>query len=165
MEVAVMPFGLASAPATFQDLMSRIISEVKQSMAYRELKLTEETDIVVYVDYLGIGSFSKDAHWKVMNLICETLHKYSLRISLKKCQWCALRVKYLGFELDWSEEYGGIIRPQSEKLESLQSLEVKNIKDLRSFLGAANFFRRHLPQFTQRSSRLTDLLKKNVKWN
>ena len=41
---------------------------------------------------------------------------------------------------------------------------MKNQKELRSFLGAMNFYRRHVKNFTFSSAPLTELLKKNVKW-
>jgi hypothetical protein len=42
--------------------------------------------------------------------------------------------------------------------------EVYNLKELRSFLGAMNFYRRHCKNFTFSSAPLTELSKKNVKW-
>ena len=44
-------------------------------------------------------------------------------------------------------------------------LEYRNLTDLRSFLGAANFYRRHLKNFTYSSALLTDKLQKTVPWS
>ena len=41
---------------------------------------------------------------------------------------------------------------------------VKKKKDLRSFIGACIFFRRHVRNFTETSAELTDLTKKDAKW-
>ena len=49
-------------------------------------------------------------------------------------------------------------------VEALLRSEVKNLKDLRKFLGALNFYRRHIPNFTESSAILTDLTKKDAKW-
>ena len=56
------------------------------------------------------------------------------------------------------------------ELISLQSqgtfhLKVANLKLLRRFMSALNFYRRHIPSFTDSSAILTDLTKKDVKWN
>ena len=68
-------------------------------------------------------------------------------------------MEYLGFEL-----HHNFWKPSQSKIAALDTLTVKNLKDLRSFLGALNFLRRHVKNFTYTSTRLTDLLKKDVKW-
>ena len=60
-------------------------------------------------------------------------------------------------------------RPSSSKLEPLLSFTirddpVKGVKDIGSFVGAANFYCRHVKNFTFASAILTDLIKKNASW-
>ena len=43
--------------------------------------------------------------------------------------------------------------------------KTRGVKDIRSFLGACNFYRRHVPNFTYSSHLLTDLTKKHKKWH
>ena len=53
-----------------------------------------------------------------------------------------------------------------KKVEALQkSKKITNLKSLQSFLGACNFYRRHVKNFTFSSAILTELTKKNVPWN
>ena len=40
----------------------------------------------------------------------------------------------------------------------------KGLHDVRSFIGACNFFRRHIKKFTYTSAILTDLIKKSTTW-
>jgi hypothetical protein len=44
-------------------------------------------------------------------------------------------------------------------------MKVRNLADLRAILGCANFYRRHLRDFTSTTSRLTDKLKKDSVWS
>ena len=82
-----------------------------------------------------------------------------LRIKLNKCEFLRTEFEYLGFEIGH-----GWWRPSRKKVEALQGVEVRNLKGLRSFLGACNFYRRHINNFTESSACLTDLTKKGVKW-
>ena len=68
-------------------------------------------------------------------------------------------MEYLGFDLGW-----GCWKPSSKKVHAILKSEVRNLKDLRHFLGAMNFYRRHVRNFTFSSAPLTELTKKNVKW-
>ena len=65
----------------------------------------------------------------------------------------------MGFNIGW-----GTWKPAKSKVEAILRSEVKNLKDLRKFLGVLNFYRRHIPHFTFSSALLTDLTKKNAKW-
>ena len=40
----------------------------------------------------------------------------------------------------------------------------KGLHDVRSFIGACNFYRRHIKNFTYTSAVLTDLIKKSTTW-
>ena len=52
-----------------------------------------------------------------------------------------------------------------KNVESLRSAKVNNLASLRSFLGAANFLRRYVRNFTFSSAILTDLLKHSNRWD
>ena len=41
---------------------------------------------------------------------------------------------------------------------------MKGLHDVRSFIGACNFYRRHIKNFTYTSAVLTDLIKKSTTW-
>ena len=47
-----------------------------------------------------------------------------------------------------------------KKVQAIANFRVNNLKDWRAFLGACNFFRRHVKSFTYSSAGLKDLLKK-----
>ena len=54
-------------------------------------------------------------------------------------------------------------------MQPLQDMQIrddpkKGLHDVRSFVGACNFYRRHIHNFTYSSAPLTDLIKKTTPW-
>ena len=54
-------------------------------------------------------------------------------------------------------------------MQPLQDMQIrddpkKGLHDVRSFIGACNFYRRHIHNFTYSSAPLTDLIKKTNPW-
>ena len=55
------------------------------------------------------------------------------------------------------------------KMQPLQDMQIrddpkKGLHDVRSFIGACNFYRRHIHNFTYSSAPLPDLIKKTDPW-
>ena len=65
---------------------------------------------------------------------------------------------------------GVVIRPnrvemKEEKVDGVLSWpEPKNVKDVRKFLGLANYYRRFIKDFTQVTRPMNVLTRKDVKW-
>jgi hypothetical protein len=83
-EYLVMPFGLTSAPASFQELMNSVFSEF-----LRRFVLVFFDDILVY---------SKDIaqHRKHLKLVLQVLRAHQLKAKLSKCSFATPSVDYLG---------------------------------------------------------------------
>lgn len=145
-----LPFGLATAPTTFQRTMNMILGSVlgKHTIAYLD-------DVVVY-------SQSFEDH---MRNLCETLTLLSeagLKLNLSKCELVKSSIKFLGFRVS-----GEGIAPDPDKIKSLSEMPApKNVKEIRRFLGGAGFFRKHIPNFATIASPLTILTRKDstFKW-
>jgi len=154
----IMPFGLTNAPGVFQELMMKVISQMKLKPRVRDL-LKKGCVTGVFFDDVGLGSDSIEDHRALLEeffTVCQGNH---LRIKLTKCEFCTNEMEYLGFDIGY-----GSWKPSRKKVEALANQQVKNLKELRSFLGACNFYRRHIENFTFSSATLTDLTKKGVKW-
>ena len=75
----VMPFGLTTAPATFQELMSRVFEGLD--------KFT-----VAYLDDILIYSTMLEEHLAHIQKVFDKLREHSLRLKLNKCSFLRLRL-------------------------------------------------------------------------
>ena len=82
----------------------------------------------------------------------------------KKCEFMKEEMEYLG-----SDVGSGWWKPAASKMQPLQDMQIrddpkKGLHDVRSFVGACNFYRRHIHNFTYSAAPLTDLIKKTTPW-
>ena len=160
----VMPFGVSSAPAIFQELMNKVLQKVRLRPRVKAL-LKRGAELEVHIDDVCLGTNSQEDHLILLEeffLVCEEAF---LRVRLEKCEFLREQLDFLGYEMGY-----GWWRPNPSKLQPLlsaqiqQSTPTKSLKALQSFLGAANFYRRHVTNFTYSSAPLTDLIKKSSEW-
>ena len=119
--------------------------------------------VVPYLDDLLIYSVSFDDHMLHFRLVFERLHQYGVKIKASKCQFFKHEVSYLGRVIS-AEEYTN----DPKRIASIASRIKKkpnNIADLRSILGLIGYFRRSIPNFSQKAKMSFDLLKgqENIK--
>ena len=131
---------------------------MKRNPRVREL-LAQGCVVGAFFDDIGIGSETWEQHLILVQEFVKVCQALNLRVKLSKCEFGKETMDYLGFQIGY-----GWWRPAQEKVESLSKFKIKNLKQLRSFLGALNFYRRHIKNFTESSGRLTDLTKKDAKW-
>lgn len=137
-----MAFGLTNAPATFQRLMERCMGEL-------HLK-----DCLIYLDDIIIFSDSLEEHFKRLEGVFRRLEAGRLKLKGSKCEFFRTEVKYLGHIVS---QRG--IETDSDKLKALKEWPIpSSVKELRSFLGFAGYYRRFVPGFSQISKPLNDLL-------
>ena len=94
--------------------------------------------------------------------VCQENHT---RLKLEKCEFMQETMQYLGFDVGY-----GWWTPAASKAKLLMDAKVrhedpkKGLHDVRSFIGACNFYGRHIKNFTYTSAILTDLIKKSTTW-
>ena len=96
-----------------------------------------------------------------LRLIFERLRKHQLFAKASKCTLHVNEVEFLG---QWIMLEGAA--PIAKKLHAVRDWEPPNsVKDVRSFLGFANYYRRFVPGYAGIASPLTLLTKKNIEWH
>ena len=145
-----MPFGLKGAPATFQRLMNEVLRELIGSIAF------------VYID--DIVCYGKNLEESIQNLetVFQRLREHKLLVNPEKCSLLCDSVTYLGHVI--SREG---VSPNSSKIEAVTKFPIpKNVKDLKSFLGLAGYYRKFIKKFAKIARPLNYLFKDNIefKW-
>ena len=145
-ECITMPFGLKSAPMTFQRAMNAILSGVGDFAC-------------AYLDDISVRSDTWHEHLYHLAKVFELLAEAGVTLNAAKCVIGAATVRYLGHEVG-----GGQVAPADAKITAVQNIpEPQTRKELRSFLGVVGFYRRFIPHFADIAAPLTDLLRGNKK--
>jgi len=147
MQFRVMPFGLHSAPATFQRLLDTILGPAL------------EPHVFVYLDDIIIVSATLDDHLRHLTEVFKRLRQAKLRINPDKCRFGADQLRYLG-HLVTPEG----IHTDPEKTEAITRIPPpRNVREVRQFLGMLSWYRRFLENFSRRAQPLTRLTSKKQK--
>ena len=90
----------------------------------------------------------------------KQLRKTKLYGRLHKCDFLKNQVGYLGFEVNSSG-----IHVSPEKIRAvIEWPKPKSVRDVRSFLGLASYYRRFVRGFSEMARPLTELTKSGVEW-
>lgn len=144
----VMPFGLHSAPATFQRLMDRIIGPELDPYCFAYLD-----DIIVLGDTF-------EEHLENLREVFRRIRAANLTLNAEKCQFGRRSLKYLGHVVTPSG-----ITTDPEKVDSIVQIPPPTtVRGLRRFLGVASWYRRFIPGFSQIAAPLHKLLKKGQRF-
>ena len=137
-----MAFGLTNASATFQRLMERCMGKY-------HLK-----ECLIYLDDIIIFSKTFDEHITRLENVFKQLEKHGLKLKASKCEFFKSQIQYLGHIV--SDEG---IQTDPDKIAALKDWPAPtNIKELRSFLGFAGYYRRFVCNYSKIVKPLNALL-------
>ncbi|XMA14720.1 hypothetical protein WAI453_007511 [Rhynchosporium graminicola] len=142
-EYLVMPFGLCNAPATFQ--------------AYIDQCLREYIDVfvIVYLDDILIFSKTLASHEDDVSRVLAQLEAWGLYCKLEKCVFGSTEVEFLGYIVTPS----GIGMDKTRVLTILRWPTPGSAREVLSFLGFCNFYRRFIHAYSLVAMGMTKLLK------
>ena len=86
-------------------------------------------------------------HLKRLERVFQKLREHGLKIEVEKCQFFQSRVKYLGHVV----LVEGVATDPAKTEAVLQWPTPRMLKDLRSFLGFASYYRQFVPGFAHSS--------------
>src|ERR1700761_9113407 len=147
-----MYFGMTNSPATFQALMNSVFAD-----------LIAKGKVAVYMDDILIYNADLKEHHQVVREVLKRLEHYDLYLKPEKCE----------FEKDLMEYLGMIIRPREVQMDPGKVSAVRDwpmpttLKEVRVFIGFANFYRRFIKDFSTMACPFHNLTKKDVPqhWN
>ena len=148
-EWLVMPFGLSNAPAAFQRFVNEVFADLL------------DVCVVVYLDDILIYSDNPDEHRAHVREVLRRLRKHHLYARADKCEFHAESVEYLGYILSRD----GLTMAESKIKAILDWPEPRKVRDIQSFLGFANFYRRFIHNYSEIVLPLTRLTRKGVPWD
>ncbi|WVZ80901.1 LOW QUALITY PROTEIN: hypothetical protein U9M48_028338 [Paspalum notatum var. saurae] len=140
-QYTVMSFGLTNAPAFFMYMMNSVFMEYLDKF------------VVIFIDDILIYSKTEEKHEEHLRLVLQKLREHKLYAKFSKCDFWIEEVKFLGHVIS----NGGIAVDQSKKI-------LGDVRDIRSFLGLAGYYRRFIEGFSKIAKPMTALLEKNIKF-
>ena len=146
--MACYSFGLTGAPATFQRYINWVLRE------YLDDFCTAYID-----DILIFSNGTLDDHRTKVRLVLARLADSGLTLDIKKCDFEAKSVKYLGYIID----VGAGLRMDPEKVQAITNwLAPTTVKGVRGFLGFANYYRMFINDYSEITRPLTQLTRKDA---
>jgi hypothetical protein len=146
-EYAKSPFGLKTSPAVFQRNMELVIQGANEYCS-------------AYLDDLIIRSRTKKEHLKHIEDVLRRCNDHNLQMKLAKCDFFVSEVSYLGFKIGKDG-----VKVNQKKVEAIARIALpKNVKELRSFLGMCNYYRRFIENYSEHAVPLNRLLRKEVEF-
>jgi len=148
-EPTVMFFGMTNSPATFQAMMNEILRD-----------MINEEKVAAFVDNMLVGTEMEEGHDEIVEEVLRRLEENDLYVKPEKYTWKVRKIGFLGVVIGPSG-----IEMEKEKVDRVLSWpEPRNVKDVRKFLGLANYYRRFIKSFAQVARPMNVLTRKDVKW-
>jgi transposase InsO family protein len=139
-----VPMGLTIAPNYFQ---------------YRMRQLLEGLNgVEVFVDDIVVGARSCEEMVSTLRAVFERLRGAQLRLKRAKCTFGATHITYLGLKLSAA----GITIDESRKKAIVDMKVPASLRQVRSFLGFCNFFRRFVQHYAKVAQPLYALMSKTA---
>lgn len=142
-----LPMGVSQAPDLCQEIMESIFRDMP--------------DVEVFLDDIGIFTNCFVSHMRVIKEVLRRLQLNGFAVNPLKCEWAVQETDWLGY---WLTPSG--LKPWSKKIQAILQIQPPtNIKQLRSFIGAVNYYRDMWPRRAHLLSDLTSLTgKRRFEW-
>lgn len=148
-EWTVLCFGLTNAPATFTRLLTSLLHELNGEC------------LVLFLDDVLIYSRSIEEHRLHLRKLFMILRKNKLYAKRTKCCIGVPEVDFLGFTVNQKG-----VGTQRRLISAIEEWPVpSSVKEVQSFLGLANFYRRFVKNYAKIARPLSDVTRQdNYKW-
>jgi len=149
-ELVVMFFEMTDLLATFQGMMNKILRD-----------MINEGKVAAFVDDMLIETETEEGHHNIVEEVLRRLEENDLYVKPEKCTWKVQKVNFLGVVMS----QGKIEMEEDKVAEVLNWPTPKMVRDIRKFLGLANYYKQFVKDFTKLARPLNNLMRKTEKWN
>ena len=147
-EPMVIFFGMTNLLAIFQAIMNQILRDI-----------INKGKVVAFVDDMSVGTEIKEEYNEIVEEVLKRLKEKDLYIKPEKYIWKVRKIRFLEVVIEPNK-----IEMEKKKVNRVLSwLEPKNVKDIRKFLGLANYYKRFIKDFAQIARPINILTRKNMK--
>ena len=140
-----MPFGLAAAPHTYCQLMSKVVQGLDEYCFF-------------YFDDIIVYSQTFEEHLIHLENVIKRFEQAGFKINAKKCNFLcteSMPIEWLGSVI----KHGKVLT-DPKKVEAIKNITPpKSVKELQAFIGAVGFHRRHIPRLSDVINPLIELTK------
>lgn len=139
-----LPQGMKTSPNAFQRSMNRVFA----GLLYH--------GVVLYIDDLVAYGDTFESQLKSLEETFERLRAARLKLKTSKCHFFYQKINILGHEVQPDG-----VRPLQDNIRAIQDFpHPRKVKDVRSFLGTASYYRKFIPKYSEVAHPLIQLTKK-----
>lgn len=140
------PFGLKMGPELCQKYNTEHFGKVKGT--------------AIYLDDIVVSGKTKAEHDESLGMVADIARERKIKFNKRKLQYCRKEIKYIGHI--FSKEG---LRNDPERIRAIEQMSApQNVRELQRFLGMVNYVRNFVPNMSERTAKLRELLKKDVEW-
>ncbi|XP_054746122.1 uncharacterized protein K02A2.6-like [Anastrepha obliqua] len=141
-----MVFGVKTFPAIFLQIMDQMLSGLNNTAAY--------------IDDIFVSGKNRADHDANLREVLLRIQQYGFKLKVDKCKFSYHEMAYLGYILNKDG-----ISPDPKYIDAIKYMpEPTNQSELRSFLGAINFYGKFINHMRNFRGPLDELLQKNKTW-
>lgn len=136
-------FGIKIAPGKWQQLMDKVLQGLEGVQCFFD-------DIIIQ------GATVEETLIR-LEKVFEQIKKYNLTLNREKCRFFQNSISYLGHVIDAD----GLHKSDEKVKAVVNTKRPENVKDLRAFLGLANYYNKFIPNLATILNPLNKLLQNN----
>ncbi|VDB94093.1 unnamed protein product [Peniophora sp. CBMAI 1063] len=148
-EPLVMFFGLTNSPATFQTMINEVFRD-----------MINEGVISIYMDDILVHTKDITQHRDIVQRVLQRLEENNLYLKPERCQFEQDQFEFLGLVISHNHLAMDLVKVAGV----MDWPRLRNVKEVQSFIGFANFYRRFITDFLFIARPLFELTKKMVAW-